>query len=446
MIKSKPPVKPPHTKPWFFICGVLVLGTCFAFKWWTVDRLASIKVELPVVDLSQTDPMIVKAIHKAEALVKRHGNSATAWGELGIIYWVNEIEAPWGIYFGHASSLAPKAGKWSYYDGLTYLPDNIPEAVARITLAADALDTISYAPRLRLANILSGDGRMQEAAPHYENILQKYPENPMAKLGLGRVESANGELIKARKLFEACRDHPFTKKAANIALAALYLRVQEPALAEAAEQTAGGVKSDLKWEDPFLNEIKRFKLGRVAWMDSAGKLVRRGQYEKALPLVTRIIETYPDIAQAYIYMGKIRLAQRQYGDAETSLLKALTQDAGSVEARVQLGVALIWQKRHDEALQILREAIKRSPDLAEAHYNLGVCLAEKNETRAAVEAFLTSIRLKPDLIEPYIGLATLLMRANQKDDAIKTLQRALEVAPENSRVRSMIDQIKSVVP
>lgn len=397
---------------------------------------------LPKVELSGIDSMVVAAIHQAEQRVKKSPTTAQLWGNLGITYWVNELREPGRECIQKAQGLEPENGKWIYLEGLTFLPENIEKAIPLIEEAANLLDLKNYAPRLRLANILSEDGRINEAEPHYIKILENHPSNPMAELGLGRVAMASGNSKNAIQHFQNCKNHEFTKKAANNALASLYLRTNQPELATQAQQIADSIQKDANWPDPYIDEASKYKLGLTAWLDSAGKLVRRGQYGSALPLLDKIIANYPETGQAYIYLAKIRLAERKFSEAESALQNALKYEPDSVEARVQLGVTLMWQKRFSESIVELEDAINRSPDLAEAHYNLGLSLASNNQLKAAAEAFSDAIRLKPSLPDSYIGLATMLVRTNQRNEAIQTLEKAMKVAPNHPRISAMLEQLK----
>ena len=201
-------------------------------------------MELPRVDLSEIDPMIINQIQQAEGKIKQDPSSASAWAVLGITYWVNEMKEPGGRCLAHAFLLEPKQGRWLYYEGLSFLPDRIPEAVERIRIAADMLEKQHFAPRLRLANILAEDGQMEAAKPHYQYVLERYPGNPMALLGLGRVSQASGNEDQAVTYFEHCTQARETRKAAHPALANLYLRQGSIEASENAQQLADAIEMD----------------------------------------------------------------------------------------------------------------------------------------------------------------------------------------------------------
>lgn len=424
--------------------AILVLAVIFIIIYWKF--IYKEIVPPPKVDLKGVDSMIVSTIQAAEKRLNKQPHSATAWGTLGIIYWVNELKEPGGFCLKQAIRLDPKVGKWVYFEGLTFLPDDKKSAIASIEKAADMLDKDSYAPRLRLANILSEDGDFLKAEPHFRQVLERYPGNPMALLGLGHAARVKGEVEEATKYYEQCMDHAYTKKAAHTALAAIYLRNEQPEKADASQKVAESIAEDQDWDDPFLAQAKPYRVGKTAWLESASSMMRRSQFKEALPLIEKIIQFYPDTSKAHIFLGKIRLAQKQYQDAETALRKALNFDKESVEALVQLGVCLYWQQRFDESIAMLESALIHSPELAEAHYNLGLSLASTNKKNEAKTAFAKAIRSKPSLVDAYIGLATMFIQDQQIEPAYKTLLKAKEVAPTHPRVMSLLQQFKRTKP
>lgn len=426
------------------VMGLLVLIGLGMVALWKFNQKEIIPP--PVVDVSDIDPLIVNAIKAAEKKLNDYPHSATAWGSLGITYWVNGFSKPGAFCLAQARALEPEVGKWIYYDGLTYLPDDKESAIERIKEAADMLNSDSFAPRLRLANILSEDGRLLEAEPYYRQVLEKHPNNPMAQLGLGHVANTNGQTEEAIQFYELCRDHAYTQKAAHTALASLYQRTNQPEKSDASKNIAENIEEDEDWDDPFLNQIKPYRIGKNAWLESASFMMRRGQFNQALPLVEKIIKFYPDTSKAHIFLGKIRLAQKQYPSAETALREALKSDKDSVEALVQLGVCLFWQKRFEESITMLQSALIHSPELAEAQYNLGLSLASIGKKNEAKEAFAKAIRSKPGLVDAYVGLATLFLQDQQIQEAYKTLNKAKEVSPNHPRVVSMLQMFTRTPP
>ncbi len=433
--KANPSPTPTSPVNWGIITAVILLfiGT---LAWLLTSRIPV--MELPRVDLSEIDPMIINQIQQAEGKIKQDPSSASAWAVLGITYWVNEMKEPGGRCLAHAFLLEPKQGRWLYYEGLSFLPDRIPEAVERIRIAADMLEKQHFAPRLRLANILAEDGQMEAAKPHYQHVLERYPGNPMALLGLGRVSQASGNEDQAVAYFEQCTQARETRKAAHTALANLYLRQGSIEASENAQQLADAIEMDDEWEDPFLSLVKPYRLGQTAWMDSAGSLMRRGQLQQARPLVEKIIQTYPDISKAHIYMGKILLAEKNHSDAEAALRKAFKLDPQSVEAMVQLGVSLLWQNKHAEAIDFFNQAIEKSPDLAEAYYNLALSHSSLGQIEPAKTAFAHTLRLNPGIAEAYVGLATMFIQNKELSNALKTVRKGLEVAPNHPQLLSLL--------
>lgn len=396
-------------------------------------------MELPKPDLAEVDTLIVEQIQQAEIRVKQKPSSASAWAMLGVVYWVNEFRDIGSQCLNQAVLLDPDQGRWVYYKGLSHLPDQIPLALPSLKTAADLLDKQTFAPRLRLANVLAEDGQLEAAKPHYEAVLSHFPDNPMAILGLGRVAQAAGEDNQAIEYFEQCRDSIHTRKAAHVSLANLYLRQGKLEASEGAQKVADTIELDEEWMDPYLDMVKPYKLGKIAWMDSAGTLMRLGKLAEAQPLVNKIIQHYPDIPKAYIYQGKIHLANKQYPLAETALRKSLSLDKDSIEAMVQLGVSLLWQNKHADAIELFERAIELSPELAEAYYNLALAQSSLGDGNSAKMAFAHTIRLNPGIAEAYVGLATLFIQDNELANALKTVRKGLEASPEHPGLKRLLD-------
>ena len=167
------------------------------------------------------------------------------------------------------------------------------------------LEKQHFAPRLRLANILA-DGEMKLPTPLSAFL---NATRAIQTLGLGKVSQASGNEDQAVAYLNNA-PRPGRHARQPTALANLYLRQGSIEASENAQQLADAIEMDDEWEDPFLSLVKPYRLGQTAWMDSAGSLMRRGQSQQARPLVEKIIQTYPEISKAHIYMGKILLAEK----------------------------------------------------------------------------------------------------------------------------------------
>ena len=70
--------------------------------------------ELPKVDLTAVDPLIVEAIQTAEQKVRDHPRSGDAWGELATVYAVHDFASAAEPCFIKAEHFSPKEAQWPY--------------------------------------------------------------------------------------------------------------------------------------------------------------------------------------------------------------------------------------------------------------------------------------------------------------------------------------------
>jgi tetratricopeptide (TPR) repeat protein len=400
-------------------------------------------VAVPKPDLAGLEPIIVQAIEKAQSKVRRSPNSDLAWGELGKTYWVYDLNEAAKKCLAQASALRPKEGRWAYFHSLAFLPEDPAGCIPVLKTAVKLLGESRIKPRLRLAQLLSGQGKFEQAETHFNTILTQDPGNAPATLGLGKTANAAGRIDEAKSLLISCSTNQLTSKAANELLAGIYLREGNTAASEKAKKIADRIESDKEWEDPFVVEASSLRTGRAAWLDHAEHLIRAKKFNEASPIIDLLLQHYPNEPKAHLHKGRIELVKRNLPDAETAFRLALQYDPTDVEAKVQLGVALFYQQLFKEAEVVLQEAVTLSPNLAEAHFNLGLSQTSQGKTEAAIESFQSAIRFKPNLADSYIGLGTALATKGDIDGAVKSIKQALELKPGDPRATSLLTQIQN---
>ena len=100
---------------------------------------------------------------------------------------------------------------------------------------------------------------------------------------------------------------------------------------------------------------------------SAIQLFRDGQYEKAIPLLTNVINDPADAAQqpdAYLLMAKSYMALGKLDDADKGIEYYLANFAGAAdypEALYQKGRILFLQAQYEESIQVMQQFLKSYP-------------------------------------------------------------------------------------
>ncbi len=160
-------------------------------------------------------------------------------------------------------------------------------------------------------------------------------------------------------------------------------------------------------------------------------LHQAGQLDPAAKLYLRILQRSPRDFNALHFLGILRLAQGNPGEAIRLIRLALAVDGRFADAHVNLGNALAAQRRFDLAASSYRQALQLDPSLAQAQYNLGKALAETGQGDAAVAAYRAAIRIAPGFAEAHYNLGNALAET-QPEAALACYDSALKLKPNHA--------------
>lgn len=136
-----------------------------------------------------------------------------------------------------------------------------------------------------------------------------------------------------------------------------------------------------------------------AWelLQEAYKYQMEGDYELAVDLYQRSIETYPT-AEAYTFLGWTYHFQGKTEQAIDECKKAIQVDPDFGNPYNDIGAYLIEKGQYDEAITWLEKAIqsKRYDSYHYPHYNLGRVYLAKDMFKRAQECFAKALTLAPD--------------------------------------------------
>lgn len=270
---------------------------------------------------------------------------------------------------------------------------------------------MSYDLLFQKAIELHNNGRLDEAAAIYRQILETAPDNPDVLNLLGLVAQAKGVHIEAIELFyKAIRQTPQH--------APLYFNL--------------GISLDA-WNKP-IEAIDNFK--------------------KALELAPDMKEAWNSLATVYRRLGRTKEAQNTYR-------KALQLDSADIDARTGLALLLpdineqiaelekltalypqaplplfhlaglyLGNARAAEALTLAQRALAEAPYSYEILNLAAFAAAELRQTAAAEDYFRRSLQIFASPAAA-VGLASLLSAENRLEEAEPFFRRALQLDPDN---------------
>lgn len=174
-------------------------------------------------------------------------------------------------------------------------------------------------------------------------------------------------------------------------------------------------------------------------------LEQEEKYSEAEGRFRKAAELAPNEPAAWVYLGEVRLRQRNEGGANEAFRKAaeLAQAKGGAEAAYYLGVAQQRLRQFDQAVSTLEGA--RAPQPALIPYQIGITRSFQQNWPAAAEQFNRAIEMDGGLAYAYYYRGLVQDKLGRKDLLINDMDRFLALAPnapEAEKARAVLRSVK----
>jgi protein O-mannosyl-transferase len=247
------------------------------------------------------------------------------------------------------------------------------ETLWRHTLACTSGNNIAHN---NLGTALLQMGRVDEAAIHFQKVLEVQPQYAEAHNNLGNVFFQNGRVDEAVAHYQ---------KALEI----------NPKLA-----------------------LARYNLG-VAFLQN-------GQVPEAVGYFQGALDVEPDFAKAHYNLGNAFVQLGRVSEALVHYNEALEINPNYAEAEYNLGIALLQIGRLSEAISHYNKALVINPNYVEAHNNLGTALVQLGRVSEALAHFQKAMEINPLNVEAQNNMALVL--ATFPETRVRNGTKAVELA------------------
>lgn len=422
---------------------VLVGGSAAALTWklWPRTPLP----QPPVLDSTGVDPVVWHAVEKARAEVCRAPQSARAWGRLGMVLSAHQFRSEAAACLARAEQLNPDDARWPYYQAMAIRRSD-PESASVHLRRALAAGTEHEEPRLLLAELLLQRGQLDESETLFRGVLRRQPDNGRAHLGLAQAALERDDLTAGLEHLRPVQDDPHARKTAHLLLAEINQRRGDRAAAEKALHEGQGLPEDAPWPDSLYAPVQEMVVGYLEVVTHATALLQQNQAEKAIPLLQRTAEDYPEAGWACVLLGRAWIRTRNLPAAEQALRESVRRTPDSVDGHFYLGVVLSEEKNYAAAIPYFQKAVQLKPDYALAWYNLGFCRKQQGDRAGACEAFRKTIACKPQFAEARINLGELLAEEGKYDEAEEQLRQGIQMSPDDNRARKLLENVRKRKP
>lgn len=232
-------------------------------------------------------------------------------------------------------------------------------------------------------------------------------------------------VILARGAMALFRRFPVDYRAGKLLAAGLYLWVGVLAI--------GAVKQTLLWRDPVSVWEATLKVNShspAVYNNYGLLLLGRGQPEKAMSMLRKVVELAPGSHRGYLNVGHAYAAMGKNDDALAMYAKSIRVNPQQTDARIFTARTLWRQGKREEAIASLEQAIKSLPRSAELHTELGLDYYRLGREAESLQALSKAIELDRFLPDAYLHKGTILLSRGDAEAAIPLLKEAIRLAPD----------------
>lgn len=396
--------------------------------------------QLPEIpDLTRVSAEAARDIHNALEDVAARPGDAAALGQLGRVFQSHQYPAKALECYSQARALAPAEFEWAYYVGRIHAEVyEFGPAIEAYQRAAE-LNPDYASTFLALGNLYLQSGDGDKARQAYQRCVALRPQSSHGYLGLAQIAFDGQQYEAAVDLLNDAISRDRKDFRAHNLLGQTY---QQLGQTREARYHFGIVKSldrrdqltkRVVFDDPLYHKMLASNTTDAALTARMRAALGISQPAVAIRLGEELCRRHPDDAvRMHSLAGAYKKAKR-YMDALDRAEKAISLDAGFLEAHVTKAQLLMILRRHSEALQLLDWIVAQNPESFDGHYYRGAAQVLAGQYEAAVQSFRQAVRIQDDSARAHVALAEALGQTDQHAEATDEYRRALELDPANAR-------------
>ena len=400
---------------------------------------------VPLPDLDGFDAVVTRQIRSLHGEVEK-APSANNWVRYARALHANDlIEPAHDAYLQAARRLPGSSAFEARYLAAQALTstDRIEEAIEHFEAAREF--RADYLPvHLHLGYLSERLGRNDDARRHFTTALE-YGDDSHARLGLGRVELADGNVDRAVEELRRSVALDGRNTSALTTLSGALRRAGEVEESERIARRAAGLPPVFGFPDSVFAKVVLEGDSPKRLSEIAIANLRVGRLQEALESIDKALGRAPKtpdylFTKAHVLsrMGRYHAASSLVGD----VLEVRPRDVDSLCLRAHCEARL---GRRDDAIETLRSAHAVDPDHGPVRFNLGVLLGDSKSEEAQEHLAFVVTKDETNRTARY-ALARLLAGSDEDESrqaAKEHCRRLLADDPRHAGARTLLERLES---
>ena len=293
--------------------------------------------------------------------------------------------------------------------------------------AAAMLAPFRSTDRLKYAELKAQSGAVDEAKALLKEMTTKAPDYLPAWRGLAQIALLEKNYAEATTLVDAV----FGRDPGDFDTRILHARIL---MAKGQPKDAVSVLENLGKEFPKIPAVK-FQLA-LAYLQN-------NDSTPAATALTQAISANPEFTEAILLLGEINLRKGDAPEVATAMVPLLEKRPDLMQARMLLGEAYRQMGRLDDAAAIVSEQIKSTPENSSAHLLLGLILRQQNKSAEARKTLDKALELAPDDLRILSQMIDMDLREKKFDAALARVHAQMAKLPGSAPAQFMEARVYS---
>ena len=186
--------------------------------------------------------------------------------------------------------------------------------------------------------------------------------------------------------------------------------------------------------------------GFEAWQTLGNCLARMNRPDEAEEAFLEAIKFNEKSERPYLGLGSVAMLRENWTAAQYGFMTALAKNPDTIKGEYGVALSLAARQMHIQAMERFERVLVKEPYNAEVLFGYYRSAMESGEAEMAIEPLRTYLTKFPDDTNFLFNLCGAYWRAGRITEAVEICQRVLEMNPNHTAAREVMDHLLSSLP
>jgi tetratricopeptide (TPR) repeat protein len=173
-------------------------------------------------------------------------------------------------------------------------------------------------------------------------------------------------------------------------------------------------------------------------------LLRSGQLDELLKVCQTSLEQFPNNTALNMILADVLAGRKDYYGAIKHYRKVAEADPGGARAYLLMGTVYDALKQYDLAGEMYEKVVLTEPSNPLGYHLLSQSQIRRGDLRAAQVSLGKAVSLRPNFIQAREHFAWVLMKLGVTQQAMRELKLLIKLDPRNEKVRKYLEKLQNI--